>query len=60
VGDFGLGLDIGVYNFKFSDTDWIWSSWKIFGSNPIAKFPYPYATVGHVPTSVVWCATVVA
>jgi len=41
---FGFGLDIGVHNFKFLDTDWIWSLWKNFGSNPIAKFPYPYTT----------------
>jgi len=36
VGGFGFGLDIGVHNLKFLDTDWIWSLWKIFGSNPIS------------------------
>jgi len=25
VGAYGFGLDIGVHNFKFSDTDWIHS-----------------------------------
>jgi len=39
-------LDIGVHNFKFSDTEGIWSLRKNFGSNPIAKFQYPY-TIGH-------------
>jgi len=28
VSGFGFGSDIGVYNFKFSDMDWIWSWWK--------------------------------
>jgi len=41
---FGFGLDIGVHNFEFSYTDWIWSLWKNFGSNSIAKSPYPYTT----------------
>ena len=40
----GFGLAIGVHNFKLSDTHWIWSLWKNLGSNPIAKFPYPYTT----------------
>ena len=44
VGGFWFGLDIGAHNFKFSGTDWIWSLWKNIGSNPIAKFPYPYTT----------------
>jgi len=48
VGGFGFGLDIWVHNFKVSDTNWIWSLWKIFGSNPIAKFPYLYTTDIHV------------
>ena len=33
VSGFEFGLDIGVHNFTFSDTDWIWSLWKNFGSN---------------------------
>jgi len=44
VGGFGFGLDIGAHNFKFSDTDWIWSLWKNFESNPTAKFPYQFTT----------------
>jgi len=44
VGGFRFGLEIGVHNYKFSDMDWIWSLWKNFGSNPIAKFRYPYTT----------------
>jgi len=44
VAGFGFGLDIGVHNCKFSDTYWIWNLWKNFWSNPIAKFPHPYAT----------------
>jgi len=47
VGSFGFGLDIGYHNLKFSNTDWVWSSWKNIGFNPIAKFPYPYATDMH-------------
>ena len=43
----GCGLDIGAHNFKFLDTDWIWSLWKNFASNPIAKFPYQYTTVAN-------------
>jgi len=42
VGGLGFGLDIGAHNFEFLDMDWIWSLCKNFGSNPIAKFPYPY------------------
>jgi len=47
VGGFRYGLDIGVNNLKFSYTDWMWSSWKNFGSNPIAKSPYPYTTEAY-------------
>jgi len=54
VGGFGFGLDIEVHNFKFSDTDWIWSLWKKFWSNPIAKFPYPYTTAGESSANFTW------
>jgi len=49
MGTFGFGLDIGVHILKFSGTDWIWSLWKNFGSNPIAKFLYPCTTGGSCP-----------
>jgi len=41
-------LDIGVHNFKFLYTDWIWSLRKNFGSHPTAKFPYPYTTDSYL------------
>jgi len=44
MGSFGFRLDIGAHNFKSSDTDWIWNLWKNFGSNPIAKYLYPFTT----------------
>ena len=47
VGGFGFGFHIGVHNFKFLETDWIWSLWKNFGCNPISKFPYPYTRGGQ-------------
>jgi len=50
VGGFGFGLDIGVHDFKFSDTGWIWSLRKKLGSNPIANF--------HIHTPLVWCPSV--
>jgi len=50
VGGFRFGLDIGVHDFKFSDTGWIWSLRKKLGSNPIANF--------HIRTPLVWCPSV--
>jgi len=48
VGGFRFVLDIEVNNLKLLDAAWIWSFWKNFGSNPIAKFPYPYIRDGKV------------
>jgi len=54
VGGFGFGLDIGVCHSKFSDTDWIWSLRKNFGSNPIPKFPNPFTTFVCCANLIFW------